>query len=170
MKDKLPIIIILGLAMALLLTFNFDALLVGNRPALATASVGYVNVPAAAFMPIDNSIDFYQGGNTIYLTSPTTGGWFSAPVSLPDGATLNKMTHYWYDDYDIYDSQCQLMAVDTDQATYIRQPFQIWFPRRAMAAMTPATQPIFPSRPSTIRDIFIKSSAFYIENTQILFL
>ena len=113
MKDKIYILIIVVMAIVLIFGFGFDGALSGNLLARAAPSVGYVAVPAAAFYPMDDTYSFYNSGDVLYLASPTSGGWFNAPVTLPHGAALNKFTYYWYDSMPTENTYCQLKAYDT---------------------------------------------------------
>ena len=54
--------------------------------------VGYLSVPAAAYVPESGTINCYNYGS--YLTGD---GWFYAPVNLPDGAIVSKLSFYWDD-------------------------------------------------------------------------
>ena len=59
----------------------------------------YLSIPAAAFVPQYNyDAETYNGGSIVRTLS---GSYdiFNAPVQLPHGATVTKMTVYWYDNY-----------------------------------------------------------------------
>ncbi|MFK5893000.1 MAG: hypothetical protein QM504_07240 [Pseudomonadota bacterium] len=74
---------------------------------------GVINIPAAAFRDKaghQNTLlfDWARISNYLYLfatgsTSPTTRGDFEAPVYLPIGAKVNKITAYYYDNDSISD-------------------------------------------------------------------
>ena len=64
-----------------------------------TPITSYLSIPAAAFVPQYNySAQTYNGGSLVRTLS---GSYdiFNAPVQLPHGATVTKMTVYWYDNY-----------------------------------------------------------------------
>ncbi len=59
----------------------------------------YLSIPAAAFVPQYNyNAQTYNGGSIVRTLSGSYN-IFNAPVQLPHGATVTKMTVYWYDDY-----------------------------------------------------------------------
>jgi hypothetical protein len=66
----------------------------------ASASPGIVSIPAAAFRSYEDGYDYENHARHLFHKhSPGGGldnGWYMAPVSLPDGATVTKMTFYWY--------------------------------------------------------------------------
>ncbi len=63
----------------------------------ATAGNGYESVPAAAFVPKDHSYEYYNDGYRV-LNPTGSAPYFVAPVDLPHGATVTKVTFYFYDD------------------------------------------------------------------------
>jgi hypothetical protein len=73
---------------------------VGLSFALLTLSAspghGYVSVPAAAFQPVAHSYEYANSGISVVNWDDTTQFW-AAPVQLPQGATVTKMTFYWND-------------------------------------------------------------------------
>jgi len=65
---------------------------------------GYVSVPAAAFVSYDSAMHWALDPYLRNLASPIVV-LFRAPVQLPHGATVEKLTCYWYDynaTYDVY--------------------------------------------------------------------
>jgi hypothetical protein len=57
---------------------------------------GYVSVSAAAFRPVEHTYQYTNWGD--YLSSHNAlSSHYYAPVQLPHGATVTKMTFYWYD-------------------------------------------------------------------------
>ncbi len=66
------------------------------------ASKGYLSLPAAAFQPFEDGYNFENAG--IWLAhyqgpgGSSTNGWYLAPVQLPQGATVTKLTFFFYDD------------------------------------------------------------------------
>ncbi|RLC76864.1 MAG: hypothetical protein DRI61_12535 [Chloroflexi bacterium] len=60
------------------------------------AQTGYVSVPAAAFRPQADGYDFTNFGNRL-INNNDISDFYNAPVQLPHGATVTKMTFYWYD-------------------------------------------------------------------------
>jgi len=73
------------------------------------AQTSYVSIPAAAFQPIDEVIDFYNNGAAVRLEENTSRA-FVAPVQLPHNARVTKMTFYWYD-----------VSSDEDGIVYLRR-------------------------------------------------
>ena len=67
----------------------------------------YLSVPAAAFMPVTND-DYNNDGSYVYKYGSTGCNNFCAPVHLPHGATVTKVTFYWYDNNTSYDGKVQL--------------------------------------------------------------
>lgn len=57
---------------------------------------GYVSIPAAAFRPKQDGYDFRNLGYQL-IPENATSEYYYAPVQLPHGATVTKMTFYWYD-------------------------------------------------------------------------
>lgn len=60
---------------------------------------GVVTMPPAAFFPFEDGYSYLNGGWNLAHTSnparPDGRGWYLAPVHLPDGATVTRMTFYW---------------------------------------------------------------------------
>jgi hypothetical protein len=56
---------------------------------------GYISVPAAAFEPGADTFQYHNNGSNLYTDY---GANFFAPVNLPDGSTVTKVTFYYYDD------------------------------------------------------------------------
>jgi hypothetical protein len=72
-------------------------------PQTGDFKIGYLSVPAAAFVPISNSIQHHNQGD--FLTGEFA--LFYAPVYFPHGATVLSLTFYWDDtsaseDVDLY--------------------------------------------------------------------
>ncbi len=68
---------------------------------LASTSTGYISVPASAFRPNSDSLDYTNRG---YDLKVNTGfGSFTAPLRLPHGATVISMTVH-FDNQDLGDS------------------------------------------------------------------
>ena len=66
--------------------------------AAAQAGTGYISVPAAAFVPEHYLVDYDNDGNRLELATGYTGGAsFFAPLHLPHGATVTKLTLNYYD-------------------------------------------------------------------------
>ena len=57
---------------------------------------GYVSVPAAAFVPVNNTETTIIVGNGFSTLDPS-GSAFVGPVQLPHGATIMNVTLYWRD-------------------------------------------------------------------------
>ncbi|MGA1823821.1 MAG: hypothetical protein ACMUIP_04085 [bacterium] len=61
---------------------------------------GYISVSAAAFQPAngnDATKECYNDGKAIAGSYPDAETFFIAPVSLPHGATITKVTFFWGD-------------------------------------------------------------------------
>jgi len=73
---------------------------------------GYLSVSTAAFQPYSNDLYFNSGSELI----PGTADYhsFYAPVQLPQGATVTKMTFFWYDPLDPQDAECTLFRNNMD--------------------------------------------------------
>jgi hypothetical protein len=97
MKNKLYSIMITVLALALLLGGNFDFARGRLPTAAAAGGAGYISIPAAAFTPADDALDYVLDESGLMLETDATSGQFWAPVYLPHGATLSKLTFYRYD-------------------------------------------------------------------------
>jgi hypothetical protein len=80
----LALVSAVGLAFALVYTVT------------ASTGTGYVSVSAAAFQPVSHG---YEYANSGYLLSNTNDSSINyvAPVQLPNGATVNKVTFYFFD-------------------------------------------------------------------------
>jgi hypothetical protein len=68
---------------------------------------GYVSVSAAAFGPSSDTYQYFNGGEALIPTDASSTLYF-APVQLPHGATVTKMTFYWVDDV-TENASCWLM-------------------------------------------------------------
>jgi hypothetical protein len=58
------------------------------------ASGGYISIPAAAFHPKAPGYNYANFGSALYGDSP---GLFVAPLYLPHGAQLTRITFFWND-------------------------------------------------------------------------
>lgn len=56
----------------------------------------YVSVPAAAFTPRDDSYVYINSGDSL-VPNNTNSAFYVAPVQLPHGAIVTKLTFYWSD-------------------------------------------------------------------------
>jgi len=70
--------------------------------AATQAGTGYISVPAASFQPYPNGYDYVNDGMQIYMNAGS--GYFVAPLQLPHGATVTKITFYFYDEDPILDN------------------------------------------------------------------
>jgi len=59
------------------------------------AQTGYVSIPATAFGPKEDGYNFLRSGNI--RAYDATSRYYGAPVQLPHGATVTRMTYYFYD-------------------------------------------------------------------------
>lgn len=55
---------------------------------------GHISIPAAAFVPGVYTFQYYNSGSNLYSTY---GANYFAPVNLPDGCTVTKVTFYFDD-------------------------------------------------------------------------
>jgi hypothetical protein len=69
--------------------------------AVTTAGTAYLTIPASAFTPHEDGYDFQNDGRYLkHFDGPSGGngrGWYLAPVNLPNGAVVTKMTFYYRD-------------------------------------------------------------------------
>ena len=67
--------------------------------AVTTAGTAYLTIPASAFTPYEDGYDFQNDGRYLqHFDGPSGGngrGWYLAPVNLPNGAVVTKMTFYY---------------------------------------------------------------------------
>lgn len=66
---------------------------------LQPVSPGKITIPPAAFSPYEDGYDFLIGERMWHYWGPEasqTNGWYLAPLYLPDGAVVKKMTFYWH--------------------------------------------------------------------------
>ena len=54
---------------------------------------GYLSIPPAAFSPLNESYVYSIGETGFYVTGGTPSGSFYAPIQLPSGAVLKKLTY-----------------------------------------------------------------------------
>jgi hypothetical protein len=78
-----------------------------------TASKGYLSIPAAAFEPFEDGYGYNNMGALLaHYSGPAVTGWYLAPVQLPQGATVTKLTSYFYDDSTTDDILARLQRSD----------------------------------------------------------
>ena len=77
------------------------------------AKTSYISVPPAAFQPRYDGYDFHNPGVTL-VNENDTSDYYSAPVQLPHGATVTKLTFYWVDDSADEDGEVRLYQTDLD--------------------------------------------------------
>ena len=65
-------------------------------PKLATAGHGYVSIPAAAFQPETSTAQYNNFGYYLH-NAYDNDQFYSAPVQLPHGVTVTKLTFYFFD-------------------------------------------------------------------------
>ena len=83
------------LSLLTLVYILLGGLLYSNLVQAQSTVTGYVSVPAAAFVPGSSGWAYVCNGT--YISLQDTYGQFYAPVELPHGATVTKVTVYWYD-------------------------------------------------------------------------
>jgi hypothetical protein len=88
---------------------------------LPSATLGTVAVPAASFRAYEDGYDYENHGrHLLHKHSPGGGlnnGWYMAPVNLPDGVTVTKMTFYWYRS-GTYTGTARLQRTKLGEGTY----------------------------------------------------
>ncbi len=67
---------------------------------------GYFSVPSSAFRPQNNTQVYNEAGDRLLSTG---AGSFHAPVALPHGAVVTRMTFYWDDRNATSDMDCSLV-------------------------------------------------------------
>lgn len=71
-----------------------------------TGGMSYLSIPAASFQPSGGDCKFTNSGGGISNNGVLGGcSYFIAPVQLPSGVTIKKITFYWKDgspDYEAY--------------------------------------------------------------------
>lgn len=72
---------------------------------------GYLSIPSAAFRPLQDGYDFTNNENRLMNVDGTSDYYF-APVYLPHGATVTRMTFYWYDNQTDYNGTATLFRKD----------------------------------------------------------
>jgi hypothetical protein len=97
-----------------------------------------ITIPATAFKPMNTTADAYTGERYAYPTSTTYTHW-GAPIYLPDGAEVVKVTLFYYDGTG---SKIQLRIVKTNlyDGSY-SIPFYL-ASDLAGSAVTPATKSV----------------------------
>jgi hypothetical protein len=88
---------------------------------IPTTSSRQVSVAAAAFHPYEDGYDYEDHGRYLFHKSGPGGspsnGWYLAPLHLPDGATVRKMTFYWYSN-GTSTGAARLQRTELGQGTY----------------------------------------------------
>ena len=74
------------------------------------AKTSYVSVSAAAFHPMYDGYDYDNPGNELWNKDGDSDAYV-APVQLPHGATVTKLTFYWWDGSAV-DGRCTLYRND----------------------------------------------------------
>jgi hypothetical protein len=82
----------------------------------AGPGTGYVSVPAAAFRPGSNAHDYFNTGWSAGAGVLTGSALLFAPVQLPHGATVTKVTLYFYDGDTSDELTVELFRSDHDQS------------------------------------------------------
>lgn len=77
------------------------------------AQTGYVSVPAAAFRPWEDGYDYENRGRSLKNMDGNSDNYY-APVQLPHGATVTKLTFYWNDTSTANDGRAVLRRVDSN--------------------------------------------------------
>jgi hypothetical protein len=81
-----------------------------------------LSIPAAAFAPYEDGYDFQnEGPYLMHYHSPDSGtanGWYLAPVQLPQGVTVAKMTFHFFDDSTTNNIVARLQRSDLAGSSY----------------------------------------------------
>lgn len=89
-----------------------------------SGGMSYLSIPAASFQPTGSDCKFTNSGGGISNNGVLGGcSYFIAPVQLPSGVTIKKVTFFWKDesvDYEAY-----LMLNNTTLNGYSNQLFVI---------------------------------------------
>lgn len=75
-----------------------------------SAKTSYVAVAAAAFHPTGEGYDFSNNGSSLWNEDSASDSYL-APVQLPHGATVTKLTFYWWDG-SLSEGHCRLYRID----------------------------------------------------------
>jgi hypothetical protein len=85
------------------------------------ASSDRISIPAAAFRAYEDGYDFENHARHLFhKQSPGGGlnnGWYMAPVNLPDGVAITRMTFYWYRN-GTYTGTARLQRTKLGEGTY----------------------------------------------------
>ncbi len=84
----------------------------GSGVAATQAGVEYFSAPAAAFLPLSQDADFENTGRWIKVNNVIAG--FRAPVYLPNGSQIQKISACFADYMDTYTATLQLMVTPLD--------------------------------------------------------
>ncbi len=125
---KLSVVVYITAALTLLLGNLGGSSSAGSGQAVsgvangAAGEEGILAIPAAAFTPFEDGYDFENHGPyLIHQHSPgggTANGWYLAPVQLPDGAVVTKMTFYFKDSWIFYDGIARLQRTHLGQGNF----------------------------------------------------
>ncbi len=72
------------------------------------AKVGFYSLSTADFHPVSSSTTYTNGGSELYVLGPASGASFHAPLHLPQGAVITKVTFFWFDNSVIKSSHLRL--------------------------------------------------------------
>ncbi len=67
----------------------------------------YIAVSAAAFNPMEDGYDYINQGEELW-NNDGSSDHYAAPIQLPHGATVSKMTFYWWDGSSGADGHCTM--------------------------------------------------------------
>lgn len=74
------------------------------NPAMSYYKSGIMSISAGSFVPYEDGYDYQNHARYMFHFSGPSGaasrGWYLAPVQLPDGAMITKITTHWYDNKD----------------------------------------------------------------------
>jgi len=72
------------------------------------AKVASYSLSTADFHPVSSSTTYSNGGSELYVLGPASGASFLAPLHLPQGAVITKVTFFWFDNSTINSSHLRL--------------------------------------------------------------
>ncbi len=83
-----------------------------NPDRVRTPRLGNISVPAAAFVPSSNTMNWRNLGTLLRNYEISGTATFYAAVQLPQGATVTNLTFYWFDNGIDSALECRLYRYD----------------------------------------------------------
>lgn len=92
------VVLAAGLLVALLVGIMLGAVSARGARTASASGVAYLTIPAAAFAPAFSSTGYRNDGWRLYSRGDPPGTqWFQAPINLPQGVTIHRVTFWGYD-------------------------------------------------------------------------